>query len=152
MSSNSENNADRVNRVWQSERAKCKSSTMTHTQHPPTHRITLWFILGKDAQWNTLQYWMLWNKTEFHYINLKVAALQTLRRDRIQVNFNMSSYLRRYCNYFSQELWWDFFELWYFYSCNCSNIHKLHIKCPSSVNNFYLKKESKSIILRLKTQ
>lgn len=95
---------------------------------------------------------MLWNKTEFQYINLEVAALQTLSRDRMQVNFNMSLYLRRYCNYFSQELWWDFFELWYFYSCNCSTIHKLHIKCPSSVNNFYLKEESKSIILRLKPQ
>lgn len=125
---------------------------MTHTQHPPTHRTTSWFTFRKDAQWNTLQCWMLWNKTKFQYINLEVAALQTLTRDWIQVNFNMSLYLRRYCNYFSQELWWDFFELWYFYSCNCSTIHKLHIKCPSSVNNFYLKEESKSIILRLKTQ
>lgn len=117
-----------------------------------TYTFCQYIGLHYDLQWNMLQCWMLLNKTRFHYINLEVAALQKLPRDQAQVSFNTPLYLRRYCNYFSQELWWDFSKLRYFYSCNCSSIQELHIKCPSSVNNLYLKEESKRIILRLKIQ
>lgn len=145
-------NTERLNNVWQTEGEEHAKPVPLHIHILSIHRTTLWPMSGKNAQWNMLQCWMLLNKTIFHYINLEVAALQKLPRDQAQVSFNTPLYLRRYCNYFSQELWWDFSKLWYFYSCNCSSIQELHIKCPSSMNNLYLKEESKHIILRLKIQ
>lgn len=63
------------------ETKECIKPLPLHIHNVLSIHGTLWFISGKDAQWNTLQCWMLLNKTKFHYINLEVPALQTLPRD-----------------------------------------------------------------------